>query len=49
MFETDFKYPFDIEIVDVIKDYSNCSDEVISWRKKYYSDYDEDKFISLLK
>ena len=49
MFETDFKYPFDIEIVDVIKDYSNYSDEVISWRKKYYSDYDEDKFISLLK
>ena len=49
MYETDFKYPFDIEIVDVIKDYSNYSDEVISWRKKYYSDYDEDKFISLLK
>jgi hypothetical protein len=49
VFETDFKYPFDIEIVDVIKDYSNYSDEVISWRKKYYSDYDEDKFISLLK
>ena len=49
MFETDFKYPFDIEILDVIKDYNNYSDEVISWRKKYYSDYDEDKFISLLK
>lgn len=49
MFEADFKYPFDIEIVDVIKDYSNYSDKVISWRKKYYSDYDEDTFISLLK
>jgi len=49
MFETDFKYPFDIEILDVINDYNNYSDEVISWRKKYYSDYDEDKFISLLK
>ena len=49
MFETDFKYPFDVELIDVVKDYAKYSDEVISWRKKFYSDYDEDKFISLLK
>ena len=48
MFETDFKYPFDVEMIDVVKDYAKYSDEVISWRKKYYSDYDETKFISLL-
>jgi len=49
MFETDFKYPFNVEMIDIIKDYSKYSDEVISWRKKYYSDYNEDKFISLLR
>ena len=49
MFETDFKYPFDVELLDVIMDYAKYSDEVISWRKKFYSEYDEDKFISLLK
>ena len=37
MFETDFKYPFNVEMIDIIKDYSKYSDEVISWRKKYYS------------
>ena len=49
IFETDFKYPFDVELLDVVKDYTKYSDKVISWRKKFYSDYDEDKFISLLK
>jgi hypothetical protein len=36
-------------MIDIIKDYSKYSDEVISWRKKYYYDYNEDKFISLLR
>lgn len=49
MFETDFKYPFDAEMIDVINDYAKYSDEVISWRKEYYSDFDERKFISFLR
>ena len=49
MFEKDFKYPFKVTLSDAFQNYEKYSDEVIKWRKEFYSDFDEQKFISLLK
>ena len=34
---------------DIFLEYTKYSDEVISWRQKFYSEFNEQKFISLLK
>ena len=49
MFENEFKYPFDDTLKDIFLNYKRYSDEVISWRERFYSEFDEQKFISLLK
>ena len=49
MFENEFKYPFDDTLKDVFLNYKRYSDEVINWRERFYSEFDEQKFISLLK
>ena len=49
MFENEFKYPFDDNLKDIFLNYKRYSDEVISWRERFYSEFDEQKFISLLK
>ena len=49
MFEDDFKYPFKNTLNDILLDYKTYSDRVINWRERFYSEFDEQKFISLLK
>jgi len=49
MFEKEFKYPFDATLKDIFLNYKRHSDEVINWRERFYSEFDEQKFISLLK
>lgn len=49
MFENEFKYPFDANLKDIFLNYKRYSDEVINWRERFYSEFDEQKFISLLK
>ncbi len=49
MFENEFKYPFDATLKDILLDYKRYSDEAINWRERFYSEFDEQKFISLLK
>ena len=49
MFENEFKYPFDASLKDIFLEYTTYSDEVISWREKFYSEFNGQKFISLLK
>ena len=49
MFENEFKYPFDASLEDIFLEYEKYSNEVISWRKRFYSHFDEKKFRSLLK
>ena len=49
MFENEFKYPFDDTLEDILLNYKRYSDEVINWRERFYSEFDEQKFISLLK
>ncbi|MGY8989892.1 MAG: hypothetical protein ACKVJA_06505, partial [Flavobacteriales bacterium] len=49
MFENEFKYPFDATLKDIFLNYKTYSDKVIKWRERFYSEFDEQKFISLLK
>ena len=49
MFENEFKYPFNANLKDIFLDYKKYSDEVINWRERFCSEFDEQKFISLLK
>ena len=49
MFEKDFQYPFKASIEDISLDYMKYSNTVINWRKNFYSEFDEQKFIFLLK
>ncbi|MAX69234.1 MAG: hypothetical protein CMP60_06050 [Flavobacteriales bacterium] len=49
MFENEFKYPFDDTLKDVFLNYKRYSDEVINWRERFYSEFDEKKFIFSLK
>ena len=49
MFENEVKYPFGASLKDIFLDYKKYSDEVISWRERFYSEFNESKFISLLK
>ena len=49
MFETDFYYPLKNDLNYIEQHYLECSDLVRKWESEYYSTFDEQKFISLLK
>jgi len=49
MFETDFSYPLENDLNYIEQHYSECSNLVKKWESEYYSTFDEQKFISLLK
>jgi hypothetical protein len=49
MFETDFCYPLKNDLNYIVQHYLECSDLVKKWESEYYSIFDEQKFISLLK
>ena len=40
---------FQISLKDILLEYKKYSDEVISWRKRFFSHFDDKKFRSLLK
>ena len=49
MFQTDFKYPLDLNLKEIIEKYNYYSSVVKEWESQYYSTFNEKKFISLLK
>ncbi|MBT3417369.1 MAG: hypothetical protein HN427_01190 [Flavobacteriales bacterium] len=49
MFETNFYYPLKNDLNYIEQHYLECSDLVRKWESEYYSTFDEQKFISLLK
>tara|TARA_B100000902_G_scaffold392929_1_gene446210 strand:+ start:57974 stop:59059 length:1086 start_codon:yes stop_codon:yes gene_type:complete len=49
MFSNDYKLDTQIKLLEMNKDYLNFSKKYIQWAKTYISDYDEKKFISLLR
>ncbi len=49
MFELDYKYPVNNDIQSVFDNYNKHTKEVVLWQNKFYNNYDENKFISLLK
>ena len=48
MFKTDFHYPVINDLEAIETNYISNSLKVIDWQKNFISDFDEDKFISLL-
>ena len=49
MFNKDFKYPLKNNLEYIENNYSECSALVKIWESEFYTDFDENKFISLLK
>lgn len=49
MFYEDFKYPVVNDLQLIENNYLECSKRVKKWQSKFYSPFDEDKFVSLLK
>ena len=49
MFEDDFQYPFDSNLNDISLNYNTYSYKVKTWRERFYAEFDEQKFVSLLK
>ncbi|MAR39889.1 MAG: hypothetical protein CMD22_04295 [Flavobacteriales bacterium] len=49
MFNNDFHYPLNKNLDDIYDNYPEYSEKVIQWESEYYSSFDEEKFISLLK
>ena len=49
MFYEDFKYPVVNDLQFIENNYLENSKRVKKWQSKFYSPFDEDKFISLLK
>jgi len=49
MFFTDFSYPLKNDLKYMENNYSECSELVKKWESVFYADFDENKFISLLK
>ncbi len=49
MFFKDFDYVLDNDIKHIIANYNECSNMVKRWESLFYSDYNEQKFLSLLK
>ena len=49
MFEDDFQYPFESTLHDISLNYNIYSYKVKNWRERFYTEFDEQKFVSLLK
>lgn len=49
MFNNDFDYPLNKNLDDIYNNYTECSEKVMQWESGYYSNFNEEKFISLLK
>jgi len=49
MFNKDFKYPLKNDLEYIENNYFECSALVKIWESVFYTDFDENKFISLLK
>ena len=49
MFSTDFYYPLNNDLKYIESNYVECSELVKKWEADFYSDFNESKFISLLK
>jgi len=49
MFNKDFKYPLKNDLEYIENNYSEYSALVKIWESVFYTDFDENKFISLLK
>ena len=49
MFSTDFYYPLKNDLIYMENNYSECSKLVKKWVSYFYTEFDENKFISLLK
>ena len=49
MFYEDFKYPVVNDLQLIENNYLECSKRVKKLASKFYSPFDEDKFVSLLK
>ena len=49
MFNNDFHYPLNKNLDDIYDNYTECSEKVMQWESEYYSNFNEGKFISLLK
>jgi hypothetical protein len=49
MFQTEFSYPLELDLEEVLLDYDAYSSTVRDWALLYYSRFDKVKFISLLQ
>jgi hypothetical protein len=49
IFKLDYKYPGNDDIQSVFDNYKKHTEEVVLWKKQFYTAYDDKKFISLLK
>ena len=49
MFSADFCYPLENNLEHIKNNYSECSESVKRWKSDFYTEFDEEKFISLLK
>ena len=49
MYYTDFSYPLANNLTDIENNYSECSKRVKQWGSGFYINFDESKFLSVIK